>query len=143
MRTFPHRRAIRVPQGAPATAPGFASGSASGSGRAPVRRRAIGATQRKRLHGAYRSGLGFAFALSHSLRLLAYLPVIATLHASGDTSQHSLLTWLTWLFANLTMAGWNFEQNGHRVDRGVLLSAGSALMCTIVVVQILVLPGLR
>lgn len=143
MRTYPRRRAIRVPQRGPAAGSGFAAGPGSRPARAAIRGRAVQVAGRERLNGAYRRGLGFAFALSHSLRLLAYLPVIATLQASGDASQHSLLTWLTWLFANLTMAGWNFEQNGHRVDRGVLLSIGSAVMCTVVVVQIIVLPGLR
>lgn len=90
---------------------------------------------------AYRRGLRWAFTLSQSLRLLAYLPVIAAIHASGETSQHSLLTWLTWLGANLTMACWTFEQNGHRLDRAVLLSAGSASMCAVVVAQIVLGPA--
>lgn len=37
-----------------------------------------------------------AFALFSSARVVAYLPTIWAIHETGDASQHSVWTWLTW-----------------------------------------------
>jgi hypothetical protein len=73
--------------------------------------------------------LTWSFAFFSSVRVLAYLPTLWAIHASGDSSQHSALTWLTWLGANLTMAAWLHEHNGRRCNRAVMVSAANALMC--------------
>lgn len=89
---------------------------------------------------ATRSGylllLSWAFALFNTLRLFAYLPTLAAIHASGDSSQHSLWTWGTWLGANLTMAAWLYEQSGRRANRAAAVNLGNALMCAAAVALI-------
>jgi hypothetical protein len=70
------------------------------------------------------------------LRAASYLPTIWAIHVSGDSSQHSLWTWGTWLGANLTMAAWLYEQNGQRLGRAALVSLGNAAMCTATVAVI-------
>ena len=52
----------------------------------------------------YLAALTWAFTLFNSVRTLAYLPTMWAIWASGDSSQHSLWTWCTWLGANATMA---------------------------------------
>ena len=73
--------------------------------------------------------LTWAFTLFNAVRMLAYLPTIWAIHASGDSSQHSLWTWATWIGANATMSAWLYEQNGRRVGRAVFVNAGNALLC--------------
>lgn len=85
----------------------------------------------------YLAVLTWAFTIFSSLRVVAYLPTIWAIHASGDSSQHSLWTWLTWLGANATMAAWLHETNGQRVNRAVIVNACNASMCLVVVVLIL------
>ena len=85
---------------------------------------------------AYLALLTWAFTLFNSVRVLAYLPTLCAIWTSGDSSQHSLWTWLTWLGANLTMAAWLCEKNGGRVDRAVAVNTCNALMCLCTVVLI-------
>ncbi len=85
---------------------------------------------------AYIAVLTWAFTLFNSVRVIAYLPTIGAIHASGDSSQHSLWTWLTWLGANVTMCAWLYEHNGQRIDRAVIVNAGNACMCLITVAVI-------
>lgn len=73
--------------------------------------------------------LSGSFALFNGLRIVAYLPTLAAIQASGGADQHSLFTWLTFLGANLTMAQWLHEQNGRRMNRAVAVNAFNALMC--------------
>lgn len=73
--------------------------------------------------------LTWAFTLFNSVRVLAYLPTMWAIHASGDSSQHSLWTWCTWLGANATMAAWLHEHNGRRMNRAVWVNCGNAAMC--------------
>lgn len=89
------------------------------------------AAECRRDGGWRRQLLAWAFALFNGLRMLAYLPTAWAIHASGDTSAHSLWTWAVWLGANLTMAGWLRERNGGRPDRAVLVSLGNASMCAL------------
>lgn len=77
----------------------------------------------------YLTVLTWAFTLFNSVRVAAYLPTIWAIHASGDSSQHSLWTWITWVGANATMAAWLYEQNGHRLNRAVVVNIGNAVMC--------------
>lgn len=86
---------------------------------------------------AYIAALTTAFTVFNSLRTLAYLPTIWSICASGDTSQHSLWTWCTWLGANITMAAWLYEQNGQRVNRAVMVNVGNATMCCVTAVLII------
>lgn len=84
----------------------------------------------------YLALLTWAFTLFNSLRVIAYLPTLWAIQASGDASQHSLFTWLTWLCANLTMAAWLYEQHGQRVTRAGVVSACNATLCAAICVVI-------
>jgi hypothetical protein len=77
----------------------------------------------------YLTVLTWAFTLFGSVRVLTYLPTIWAIHASGDSSQHSLWTWLTWFGANVTMAAWLYEHNGQRMNRAVGVNLVNAAMC--------------
>lgn len=85
---------------------------------------------------AYLTALTWTFTLFNSLRAIAYLPTIWAIHASGDSSQHSLWTWCTWLGANATMAAWLYEQNGQRWGRAVIVNSINAAMCAFTVLMI-------
>ncbi len=85
---------------------------------------------------AYLAVLAWSFTLFNSVRVLAYLPTVWAIHVSGDASQHSLWTWLTWLGANVTMAAWLYEQNDQRVNRAVIVNTGNACMCLVTVAVI-------
>ena len=78
---------------------------------------------------AYVAALTWLFALFNSVRVFAYLPTLWTIYSSGDSSQHSLITWATWVGANATMAAWLHENNGRRVNRAIVVNIGNALMC--------------
>lgn len=82
---------------------------------------------------AYLAMLGGLFALFNTARVLAYGPTIWAVASSGDSSQHSLWTWLTFLGSNATMAAWLWEQNGRRCNRAIVVSLGNALMCLAIV----------
>jgi hypothetical protein len=101
---------------------------AEGLGAAPAP-----ATERRT---AYLALLTWAFTLFNSVRTLAYLPTMWSIWASGDSSQHSLWTWCTWLGANATMAAWLYEHNGQRINRAVTVNIGNAAMCAATVVLI-------
>lgn len=77
--------------------------------------------------------LAGAFALFNMLRIVAYLPTLLAIQTSGQSDQHSLFTWFTFLGANLTMALWLREQNGGRMNRAIAVSACNALMCGVIV----------
>ena len=86
--------------------------------------------------GLYLRLLTWSFALFNSLRVAAYLPTIWAVYQSGDSSQHSLWTWCSWLGANVTMAAWLYEQNGQRLGRAVVVNIGNAAMCAVTVTLI-------
>ena len=77
----------------------------------------------------YLRGLTWAFTLFNSLRVVAYLPTVWAIYASGDSSQHSLWTWITWAGANATMAAWLYEHDGQRMNRAIAVNLGNAAMC--------------
>lgn len=77
----------------------------------------------------YLAALTWAFTLFNSIRVAAYLPTIWAIYASGESSQHSLWTWITWVGANATMAAWLYEQNGRRLHRAAVVNIGNAVMC--------------
>jgi len=61
--------------------------------------------------------------------VLGYLPTVLAIIESGNSSQHSLLTWITWLGANSTMAAWLYEHNGRRINKAVMVNIGNSTMC--------------
>jgi len=75
--------------------------------------------------------LGWAFTLFNSVRVAAYGPTVWAIWTRGDSSQHSLWTWCTWLGANLTMALWLRERNGGHFCRAAAVNLGNATMCGI------------
>jgi hypothetical protein len=90
-----------------------------------------------RARDTYLAWLGGAFALFNSIRIFAYMPTMVALLETGDSSQHSLLTWLCFLGGNTTMALWLWEQNGRRCNRAIAVNAGNAAMCLAIVTVIL------
>lgn len=84
----------------------------------------------------YLSVLTWSFTFFSTARILAYLPTFWAILESGDASQHSLWTWLTWLGSNLTMAVWLYEQGGQRTSRAVLVNLCNAVMCGAIVTLI-------
>jgi hypothetical protein len=86
-------------------------------------------TTRARSASHYVVVLSWAFSLFNSVRVLAYLPTMWAIHASADSSQHSLWTWVTWAGANATMAAWLYEQNGRRLSVAAMVNAMNASMC--------------
>jgi hypothetical protein len=73
--------------------------------------------------------LTWCFMFFNTARVLAYLPTVMTIVQHGDSTQHSLWTWLTWMGANVTMAAWLFEHNGARMNRAIAVSVANAAMC--------------
>jgi len=78
----------------------------------------------------YLALLTWAFTLFSSVRVFSYLPTVWAIVAARDSSQHSILTWFTWVGANLTMAAWLYEHNGRRLNRAIAVNLVNALMCT-------------
>ena len=91
---------------------------------------------RARARRAYLSTLAWLFTLLNSARVLSYLPTVWAIWASGDSSQHSLITWGTWLGANLTMAAWLVENNGGKMNRAAATNVGNSAMCLLTIVTI-------
>ncbi len=90
------------------------------------------ATVQQPLHRpSYRACLAWAFTAFNTTRVLTFLPLLWAIHEAGDSSQHSLLTWITWLGANLTTVLWLYECGGRRIDRVLLFSLGNAGMCAL------------
>ena len=87
---------------------------------------------------AYLAVLTWTFTFFNTVRVLAYLPTIWAIVASGDSSQHSVLTWLTWAGANATMAAWLYEHNERRANRAFAVNACNATMCVLTLLTILV-----
>lgn len=88
------------------------------------------------LRAAYLAALGWAVTLLGAVRLVSYLPTLWAIHASGDSSQHALATWLTWAAANAAMAAWLYEQHGRRADCTVVIHACNTVMCLLTVALI-------
>lgn len=84
----------------------------------------------------YMTALVWSFTFFNSLRVLAYLPTMVSIWQTGQSDQHSLLTWLTWVGANVTMAAWLYEQNGGHLNRAVMVNVCNAAMCTATVALI-------
>ncbi len=84
----------------------------------------------------YLSVLTWLFTLFNSVRVLAYVPTLLAIFTSGNSSQHSLLTWITWVGANATMAAWLYEHNGRRLNRAIAVNACNSLMCLATVILI-------
>jgi hypothetical protein len=84
----------------------------------------------------YLAVLTWSFALFSSVRILAYLPTMWAILDSGDASQHSLWTWVTWFGSILTMAAWLYEQAGQRLGRAVVVNVCNVIMCAVVIALI-------
>lgn len=104
------------PPGGPAGQPGWGAGRAAAQPAASARK-------------VYLALLTWAFTLFNSVRVFSYLPTLWAIHTSGDSGQHSLVTWLTWLGANVTMALWLYEHSGQSCNRAVMVNVGNAVMC--------------
>ena len=59
--------------------------------------------------------VGRGIAAFNVMRLLAYLPVIWAIHASGLSTQHASLAWLSWAGAFATLAACLWQRYGCRV----------------------------
>ncbi len=76
----------------------------------------------------YLTALNWAFAAFNSIRVVTYLPTMWAIHVSGESNQYSLLTWVGWFGANLTMSMWLFENNARRFNGAVGVSGANAVM---------------
>jgi len=92
---------------------------------------AVHPAQPGRLRRHYRRLLGWAFAGLGTLRVLSYGPTLVTIWQQRDSSQHSVLTWATWLGAHLTMAAWLHEQEAGAARGTVAVCLANALMCAL------------
>jgi hypothetical protein len=86
-------------------------------------------TERSSMRSHYLTVLNWTFTAFNSIRILTYVPSIWAIVASGQSRQHSLLTWLSWLGANASMALWLYENNGRRCNKVIAASVGNAFMC--------------
>lgn len=77
----------------------------------------------------YRRRLLVAFATFNVLRVVSYLPTLWAIHASGDSSQHSMWTWFIWCGSNLLTGLWLCECNGGRPDRAAAVLLVNAALC--------------
>lgn len=75
--------------------------------------------------------LTWTFTAFDSIRILGHLPTVLAIIESGNSSQHSMLTWITWLGANSTMAAWLYEHNGQRMSKAVAVNVGNTTMCLV------------
>lgn len=80
--------------------------------------------------------LTWSFTIFNAVRVISYLPTLWAIVVAGNSQQHSLWTWCTWLGANATMAAWLYEGNGRRMDSSVLVNSANAFMCAATVVVI-------
>jgi hypothetical protein len=86
---------------------------------------------RPNVRAAYLAVLNWSFAVLSSLRLLSYLPTMWAIHQSGNSSQHSVLTWLVWTGANAVMAASLYERGDRRMNKLILVNAANAAQCLV------------
>lgn len=77
----------------------------------------------------YLQVLTLAFTAFSFLRVVSYMPAMLAIWQQGDSSQHSLLTWVIWTGSNLTMCAWLFEQNGRRMNGASWVCLANTAMC--------------
>jgi hypothetical protein len=77
-----------------------------------------------------------AFALFNAMRVVSYLPTFWAIHASGDSSQHSLWTWFVWFGSNLATGLWQREHSRRRMTGTVAVLLTNAAMCAAAIVMI-------
>lgn len=76
--------------------------------------------------------LVWTFTIFNFLRILAYLPTVEAILVTGESDQHSLLTWLIFFGANVTMCCWLYEEAGRRFNQAGMTNCGNALMCGVI-----------
>jgi len=113
--------------------PTHAAPAAAAAPPAPADPAGVAPSRRRRV---YLHTLTWAFTAFNSVRVFAYLPNLVAIHAHGDSSQHSLLTWVILTGANTTMAGWLYEHNGQRMNKAIAVNIGNAGMCAAMVAAI-------
>jgi hypothetical protein len=85
--------------------------------------------RRRPTSGRYLQVLTWAFTIFSFLRVVSYLPALLAIWQQGDSSQHSVLTWLIWTGSNLTMSAWLYEQNGQRMNGAAWVCLANTSMC--------------
>lgn len=81
---------------------------------------------------AYDLVLTAAFVGFNTFRVVTYLPTIAKLRRLRSAREHSVLTWVAWCLANVTMALKIQHETGDWLSSMVLLNMGNAVMCVVV-----------
>jgi len=76
--------------------------------------------------------LVWTFTIFNFLRIVAYLPTIEAILVTGESDQHSLLTWVIFFGANVTMCCWLYEEAGRRLNQAGLTNCGNAFMCGVI-----------
>jgi len=77
----------------------------------------------------YATLVDWLFTVSSATRLLTYLPTMWTIYANANSSQHSLLTWIGWVGANASMTAWLYERAGRKLNKAIMVTAGTCVMC--------------
>lgn len=84
------------------------------------------------MYDAYLQGLATAYAVSNSLRMLSYLPTILKLRrAEASADSYSQVTWMIWIFSNLTFGLMLFESSGRVIDELVLVPIINFVFCSV------------
>ena len=87
---------------------------------------------------AYLAILTWSFTLFNSIGVIAYLPTVLAILQNGNSDQHSLWTWCSWVGANATMACWLYEENGQKLNRAVVVNMGNTVMCAVTLAIIVI-----
>lgn len=98
----------------------------------PPQQEAAAVARRRR----YLRILSWVFAAFNSIRVLTYLPTVWAVIQSGQSGQHSLFTWVTWVGANASMAAWLYENNGGRLNKAIAVNIGNTIMCVVMCIVI-------
>ena len=77
----------------------------------------------------YLRGLTWAFMVLTTARLLGDPPAGLAMLQTRGSRNHSVWTWLIWVGANLSIALWMYENNGHQMDKAIGVSLANAVAC--------------
>lgn len=84
------------------------------------------------MYDIYFQVLSVSYAFWNSIRIFSYMPTILKLRrAEACADSYSQVTWVCWIFSNLTYTLMLYETNGNRIDGLVLVPASNVLFCSI------------
>lgn len=76
--------------------------------------------------------LTYSYSFWNSVRILSYFPTILKLRrADADAGSYSQVTWVCWIFANLTYCLMLFHSKGNHFDALVAVPFSNVVFCSI------------